>query len=346
MVKIGIIGAIVATLVATFAAAQSESMAPSPADSSFDSLVPSSALPLESLVPTAVPTPAPTFTPGSILDRLAKDSRFTTFLDALTATGMVSELSGDGPFTVFAPTNDAFAAIQEVVDGLTAEELEYVLRYHIADGRYFVRDGLSIPMWNGEAVKLTLTQTGIKANSARVLVTSTPMNAVMYVINQVLIPPSIVPPPTLEPFPGFDTVEKITHASFGGCLEVDGDGSDDSSVKLGGCSATKTSQEFTYDGMYIHPGGDETRCLQAGRLGAVQDGMKMRVYGCDPDNIFQKFNWDPRGFNGGPMKLIGEWSEFCVVFRGDTGNVDEDPIILNRCAAIFPESNRNWRILT
>ena len=316
-----------------------ESLAPSAADLTFDSLVPSSAESLElSGVPIAI-------TPRSALDKISSDSRFTTLMNALVATGMIAELAGDGPYTVFAPTNDAFAAIQDVADGLTVNELEYILQYHIANGKYYAQDGLSITTLNGEEVKMEFTQTGIKVNSASVLLTNTPIDGVMYMIDQVLIPPSIaLPSSTQEPFPGFLTVEKITHASWGGCLEVDGDGSDDDAVKLGACSDTKTSQEFTYDGTYIHPGGDESRCLQAGRSGAIQSGMFMRVYGCDPTNIFQKFSWDPTGFGGGPMKLTGEWDGFCVVFRGDAGNDDDDTIIVNRCDAVFPESNRNWKI--
>lgn len=88
---------------------------------------------------------------------------------------------------------------------------------------------------------------------------------------------------------------------------MNGDGKNDDSIKLGSCSDTKASQEFTYDGTYIHPRGNTSRCLQAGRLGSPADGYYVRVYDCDLSNILPKFDWNPEG---GPIYRTGEWSAF------------------------------------
>nr|NIR35072.1 fasciclin domain-containing protein [Actinomycetota bacterium]NIS30008.1 fasciclin domain-containing protein [Actinomycetota bacterium]NIT94806.1 fasciclin domain-containing protein [Actinomycetota bacterium]NIU18473.1 fasciclin domain-containing protein [Actinomycetota bacterium]NIU64519.1 fasciclin domain-containing protein [Actinomycetota bacterium] len=60
--------------------------------------------------------------PGTIVDVAVADGSFTTLVAAVTAAGLVETLSGDGPFTVFAPTDDAFAAALDAL-GLTADEL-------------------------------------------------------------------------------------------------------------------------------------------------------------------------------------------------------------------------------
>ena len=168
---------------------------------------------------------------------------------------------------------------------------------------------------------LSVGQTTLKANDASTIETALGNDGIIYMIDQVLIPPSLqaptsAPPPT---GPGFSTVQKIIPMGYRGCLQVNGDGRNDDSVKLGSCLDIKSSQEFTCDGTYIHPRGDTSRCLQAGRLGSPADGNYMRVYDCDASNILQKFDWNPEG---GPMYLTGEWSDFCVVFRGNVGDVD------------------------
>ena len=69
--------------------------------------------------PTALPTEVP---PQTIVDIAAADGRFTTLVAAVEAAGLVETLSGDGPFTVFAPTDDAFAKLPAgTVDALLAD---------------------------------------------------------------------------------------------------------------------------------------------------------------------------------------------------------------------------------
>ncbi len=73
----------------------------------------------------------------SIVDVVAGDERFSTLVTAVTAAGLVETLSGDGPFTVFAPTNEAFAALPEgALDAVLADAdlLTAVLTYHVVAG--------------------------------------------------------------------------------------------------------------------------------------------------------------------------------------------------------------------
>ena len=74
--------------------------------------------------------------PLDIVGHASANSNFTSLVGALVAADgdLVTVLSGDGPFTVFAPLNSAFAAIQSTVDGLTTEQLAKVLTYHVVGG--------------------------------------------------------------------------------------------------------------------------------------------------------------------------------------------------------------------
>ena len=81
----------------------------------------------------------------TIVDIAAGDDRFETLVAAVTAAGLVETLSGDGPFTVFAPTDDAFAALPDgTVEGLLKPEakgdLTNVLLYHVVPGKVMSGD--------------------------------------------------------------------------------------------------------------------------------------------------------------------------------------------------------------
>lgn len=73
----------------------------------------------------------PTPEPQSIVEIATSDSQFSTLVGALQRVNLVSVLEGDGPFTVFAPTNDAFTASGVNLDDLTDEQLTEVLLYHV-----------------------------------------------------------------------------------------------------------------------------------------------------------------------------------------------------------------------
>ena len=88
-------------------------------------------------VPTPTPTSMPTTMPTTIVDIAIEDGRFETLVAAVTAADLAGTLSGEGPFTLFAPTDEAFAALpMGTVEGLLLDipALSKVLLYHVVSG--------------------------------------------------------------------------------------------------------------------------------------------------------------------------------------------------------------------
>ena len=120
----------------------------------------------------------------------------TTLVAAVKAADLVDSLANPGPFTVFAPTNDAFAEIAGVVEGLTIEQLSDILQYHVVGGANVRSSALT----NGQVVE-TLTGTitinisgstvtitdGTEATATVVLADVQGTNGVIHVIDKVLL---------------------------------------------------------------------------------------------------------------------------------------------------------------
>ncbi len=126
---------------------------------------------------------------------------FSTLLAAVEAAGLGETLSGEGPFTVFAPTDDAFAAALEAL-GLSAEDLladtellTQILLYHVVPGRYFFRDltaGPELETAQGETVQLNLEAGVFSVNGINIPnVDNLAANGIIHAIDGVLLPPSI-----------------------------------------------------------------------------------------------------------------------------------------------------------
>jgi transforming growth factor-beta-induced protein len=300
--------------------------------------------PVESTPSPVQTTPSPVESTPTIVEILMGDDRFTTLVTLVSGAGLAPPLEGEGPLTVFAPTNQAFIDLG-LPEDTDQEVITSVLLYHVVGGEVPLEDGLSVKTLNGAEVILTVTETETKVNDANIEETIPASNGIVYVIDTVLIPPSDPTPAPVDPTPApvpnvTPVVEMITPVDFPGCMEVDGDISNDDSLLLGTCSDTSSKQEFTYDGTYLHPGGDSKKCLQAGRMNAPSDGKYLRVFECDSDHPLQKFSWNVN--NGGPLTLT-EYPEFCVVFRGNVANVDADPIIIKKCQDI-PFMRRGWKV--
>jgi uncharacterized surface protein with fasciclin (FAS1) repeats len=132
----------------------------------------------------------------TIAEIAAGDERLTTLVTALSAAGLVDTLNGEGPFTVFAPTNDAFAALPEgALEGLLADNaaLTQVLLYHVAPGRFMASEVVSLTEANtaaGKMVKISSSNMGVMINDARVVITDIEAsNGVIHVIDSVMLPP-------------------------------------------------------------------------------------------------------------------------------------------------------------
>ncbi|MDA3039173.1 MAG: fasciclin domain-containing protein [Actinomycetota bacterium] len=147
-------------------------------------------------------TEAPAEELGTIVDVAVANGSFTTLVAAVEAAGLVETLSGDGPFTVFAPTDEAFAAALESL-GLTAEELladketlTSILTYHVVPGKVpssdvVTLDGQSVATVNGAEVEISVDGDTVMVNGAKVVTVDVEAsNGVIHVIDSLLLPPA------------------------------------------------------------------------------------------------------------------------------------------------------------
>ncbi len=135
---------------------------------------------------------------GSIVDVAVLNGSFETLVAAVTAADLAETLSGEGPFTVFAPTDDAFAALPEgLVAALLLPEnkdtLVKILTYHVVSGEVFaadITDG-DVATVEGQTVALS-TADGVTVNGATVLIADVPAdNGVIHAIDAVLVPSDV-----------------------------------------------------------------------------------------------------------------------------------------------------------
>jgi len=140
----------------------------------------------------------------SIVGLAVNSPDLSTLVTALKAADLVGTLSGKGPFTVFAPTNEAFAALPAgVLANLLKPEnkaqLVDILTYHVASGDVQSKDLTDmemIPTVEGKSVTARVLKSGILINSARVITPDNEAtNGVVHIIDAVLMPPPKPPPP-------------------------------------------------------------------------------------------------------------------------------------------------------
>lgn len=151
--------------------------------------------------PTAIPEPTATPEPelADIVDTAVADGRFTTLATALEAAGLVETLKGEGPFTVFAPTDDAFAALPEgTVESLllpeNKQQLIDILTYHVVSGKVMAADVTKLENTAtvlGKDVAIKVDMGNVYINDAKVVLTDIETsNGVIHVIDAVLLPPA------------------------------------------------------------------------------------------------------------------------------------------------------------
>ena len=139
----------------------------------------------------------------TVVEIAVSDGRFETLVAALQAAGLVDTLSGEGPFTVFAP-DDAFEALPAgALDSLLADTdaLTEVLLYHVVPGNVLAEQVVTLESADtvlGEPVTITVSGSAVKVNDANVIITDIQgSNGVIHVIDAVLIPPVEEVPATL-----------------------------------------------------------------------------------------------------------------------------------------------------
>lgn len=157
--------------------------------------------PTQPPMPTATPVP-PTATPApkTIVDIAVADGRFSTLVTAVQAAGLVETLSGEGPFTVFAPTDDAFAKLpKETLENLlkpeNKDQLVKVLTYHVVPGKVMASDVVKLSEAQtaaGEPIAIKVEGNKVFVNDAQVILTDIEAsNGVIHVIDAVILPPSM-----------------------------------------------------------------------------------------------------------------------------------------------------------
>ena len=176
-----------AVVLATLAASCSSDSSPSDGSSATMSAAPSDGSSTASMTIAEVA--------GSTAD-------FSTLATAVEAAGLGETLSGTGPFTVFAPTDAAFAALpdgtlEELLEPANKDQLSAILTYHVVAGELMASDLSSgdVATVNGAAANVdvadTVTITDGQGNEARVVAVDVPAsNGVIHVIDTVLLPPS------------------------------------------------------------------------------------------------------------------------------------------------------------
>ena len=156
---------------------------------------PSSATP-SSATPSAAMTPSSmSMASGTIADVVSKDPQFSTLLAALKAAGLDKTLAGKGPFTVFAPTNAAFAKVPKAaLDALLKNkaQLTKVLTYHVVPGSVTAAQVTKLKTAKtveGSSVKITVMGSNVMIDKAKVTKTDIKAsNGVIHVIDTVLMP--------------------------------------------------------------------------------------------------------------------------------------------------------------
>lgn len=134
-----------------------------------------------------------------IVDAAVAAGQFNTLATALTAAGLVDTLKGPGPFTVFAPTDAAFAKLPAgTVDSLLKPEnkskLTAILTYHVVPGKVMAADVVKLKeakTANGAMVKIKVDGSNVMIDDAKVTATDiAASNGVIHVINSVILPPN------------------------------------------------------------------------------------------------------------------------------------------------------------
>jgi uncharacterized surface protein with fasciclin (FAS1) repeats len=144
---------------------------------------------------------SPANTSSNIVALAASNNSFTTLTSALKATGLAESLQKQGPFTIFAPTNQAFAALPKgTLDRLlqpeNRETLTRILMYHLVPGELTASELKSgeVKTVEGSAVNVKVNSAAnqVRVNDARVLQPNIrASNGVIYAVNEVLLPPNL-----------------------------------------------------------------------------------------------------------------------------------------------------------
>jgi uncharacterized surface protein with fasciclin (FAS1) repeats len=132
---------------------------------------------------------------STIIDVASEAGNFSTLLTAIEVAGLTEVLEGEGPFTVFAPTDEAFSKVPaETLDALLAdkERLTAVLTYHVVPGKVMASDVVTLDSAetvNGKSVSIEVVDGAVRVDAATVVATDIEAeNGIIHVIDQVILP--------------------------------------------------------------------------------------------------------------------------------------------------------------
>jgi uncharacterized surface protein with fasciclin (FAS1) repeats len=139
--------------------------------------------------------------PATVVDIATSNDDFSILVTALTEADLVSTLQGEGPFTVFAPTNAAFEALLAELDVtaedlLAREDLGDILTYHVVPGMILAEDaiaaaGTEVASVNGDTIAVSLSDGSVMVDGATVVTPDLKANnGVVHVIDAVILPGS------------------------------------------------------------------------------------------------------------------------------------------------------------
>lgn len=153
--------------------------------------------PKETVEETVVVEEAVVEAPKTVVDIAVGSPDHTTLVAAVTAAGLVETLSGTGPFTIFAPTNAAFAAlpagtVENLLKPENKEMLTGILTYHVVAGNVMaadLSDGQIVKTLNGQDLKVSIKDGKVMINGANVTAADLAgSNGVIHVLDAVLMP--------------------------------------------------------------------------------------------------------------------------------------------------------------
>ena len=136
---------------------------------------------------------------NDIVDTAVSAGQFKTLAAALDAAGLVETLKGEGPFTVFAPTDAAFAklpagTVESLLKPENRDQLIAILTYHVVPGKVEASDVVKLDTAttvNGATVAITVADNGVRVDNANVIKTDiAASNGVIHVIDSVILPTS------------------------------------------------------------------------------------------------------------------------------------------------------------
>jgi len=134
---------------------------------------------------------------ANIVETAAEAGSFTTLIAAAKAAGLAEFLQSDGPFTIFAPTDEAFShlpagTVESLLKPENKDKLAEILKYHVVPGRVFAKDAVAAERaetFQGGFVRVSIADGQLRVNDASVIGTDVDAsNGVIHVIDQVLLP--------------------------------------------------------------------------------------------------------------------------------------------------------------